>query len=82
MGCKSDTYSIINQRGQSMPLIQATIMEGRTQEQKEAFYQGITQVVVETLNVKPEQVRVIIQEVPKTHWAIGGVSVAERNAKP
>ena len=64
-----------------MPLIQATIMEGRTQEQKEAFYQGVTQVVVETLKVKPEQVRIVIQEVPKTHWAIGGVSVAERDAK-
>ena len=64
-----------------MPLIQATIMEGRTQEQKEAFYQGVTQVVVETLNVKPEQVRVVLNEVPKTHWAIGGVSVAERDAK-
>lgn len=64
-----------------MPLIQATIMEGRTQAQKEAFYQGVTQVVVETLNVKPEQVRVVLNEVPKTHWAIGGVSVAERDAK-
>lgn len=64
-----------------MPLIQATIMEGRTQAQKEAFYQGVTQVVVETLNVRPEQVRVVLNEVPKTHWAIGGVSVAERDAK-
>ena len=64
-----------------MPLIQATIMQGRTQAQKEAFYQGVTQVVVETLNVRPEQVRVVLNEVPKTHWAIGGVSVAERDAK-
>ena len=62
-----------------MPLIQATIMEGRTQEQKEAFFKGVTQVAVETLNVKPEQVRVVINQVPKTHWAIGGVSVAERD---
>ncbi|MEJ2612039.1 MAG: 2-hydroxymuconate tautomerase family protein [Candidatus Thiodiazotropha sp.] len=62
-----------------MPLIQATIMEGRTQEQKEAFFKGITQVAVETLNVKPEQVRVIINQVPTTHWAIGGISVAERD---
>ncbi len=62
-----------------MPLIQTTIMEGRSQEQKEAFYKGVTQVAVETLNVKPEQVRVIINQVPTEHWAIGGVSVAERN---
>ncbi len=62
-----------------MPLVQATIMEGRSQEQKEAFFKGVTQVAVETLNVNPEQVRVVINEVPKTHWAIGGISVAERD---
>lgn len=62
-----------------MPLIQATIMEGRTQEQKEAFFKGVTEVAVATLNVRPEQVRVIISEVPKGHWAIGGISVAERD---
>ena len=62
-----------------MPLIQATILEGRTQEQKEAFFRGVTQVAVETLNVKPEQVRVVINQVSKTHWAIGGVSVTERD---
>lgn len=62
-----------------MPLIQATILEGRTQEQKEAFFKGVTQVAVETLNVRPEQVRVVINQVPATHWAIGGVSVAERD---
>ncbi|MBT3048655.1 MAG: 2-hydroxymuconate tautomerase family protein, partial [gamma proteobacterium symbiont of Ctena orbiculata] len=65
-----------------MPLIQATILQGRTQMQKEAFYKGITQVVSETLNVKPEQVRVIIQEVPTSHWAVAGVSIAERDAQP
>ncbi len=62
-----------------MPLVQATIMQGRSQEQKEAFFRGVTQVAVETLNVKPEQVRVIINEVPTTHWAIGGISVSERD---
>lgn len=65
-----------------MPLIQATILEGRSQAQKEAFYKGVTQVAAETLNVKPEQVRVILQELPKTHWAIAGVSVAERGNHP
>jgi 4-oxalocrotonate tautomerase len=63
----------------AMPLVQATIMQGRSQEQKEAFFRGVTQVAVETLNVKPEQVRVIVNEVPTSHWAIGGISVAERD---
>lgn len=64
-----------------MPLIQATIIAGRSQEQKEAFFEKVTAVAVETLGVKPEQVRVVINEVPAEHWAIGGVSKAAINAR-
>lgn len=64
-----------------MPLIQATIIAGRSQQQKEAFFEKVTAVAVETLGVKPEQVRVVINEVPAEHWAIGGVSKATLNAR-
>lgn len=63
-----------------MPLIQVTIIEGRTLEQKNSFFEKITAVAVETLNVKEAQVRVVINEVPATHWAIGGVSKATIDA--
>ncbi len=64
-----------------MPLIQATIIAGRTLEQKNAFFEKVTAVAVETLGVKPEQVRVVINEVPAEHWAIGGVSKAVIDAR-
>lgn len=64
-----------------MPLIQATIIAGRTQAQKDAFFEKVTAVAVETLGVKPEQVRVVINEVPAEHWAIGGVSKAVLDAR-
>lgn len=60
-----------------MPLIQATILQGRSPEQKNEFFARVTQVAVETLNVKPEQVRVVIHEVAPEHWCIGGLSKAE-----
>lgn len=60
-----------------MPLIQATILQGRSVEQKNEFFARVTQVAVETLNVKPEQVRVVINEVAPEHWCIGGLSKAE-----
>jgi 4-oxalocrotonate tautomerase len=63
-----------------MPLIQVTIIEGRTVEQKNSFFEKVTAVAVETLNVKEAQVRVVINEVPPTHWAIGGVSKANIDA--
>ncbi|MFK5950456.1 MAG: 2-hydroxymuconate tautomerase family protein [Methylococcales bacterium] len=64
-----------------MPLIQATIIEGRSLEQKKMFYEKVTAVAVETLNVKPVQVRVVINEVPATNWAVGGISKADMDAK-
>ncbi len=60
-----------------MPLIQATILQGRTQEQKDAFFLEVTAAAVKNLNVRPEQVRVVINEVAPEHWCIGGVSKAE-----
>ncbi|KAA6183178.1 4-oxalocrotonate tautomerase [Thiohalocapsa marina] len=63
-----------------MPLIQATVIQGRTLAQKEAFYEGVTRVAAETLGVKPEQVRVVLTEVPAEHWAIGGVTKARLDA--
>ncbi|MET0049077.1 MAG: 2-hydroxymuconate tautomerase family protein [Sedimenticola sp.] len=64
-----------------MPLIQATIIQGRAPEQKSAFIELVTTAAVKTLNVKPEQVRVIINEVPAEHWGIGGVSKAVLDAR-
>ena len=64
-----------------MPLIQVTIIEGRTVEQKNSFFEKVTAVAVEALNVKKAQVRVVINEVPATHWAIGGVNKANIDAK-
>lgn len=64
-----------------MPLIHATIIEGRTLEQKNAFYEKVTAAAVETLNVKSAQVRVVLNEVPATNWAIGGISKAELDSK-
>ncbi len=64
-----------------MPLIQTTIIAGRTQQQKRAFFKQVTAVAVETLGVKAEQVRVVINEVPAEHWAVGGICKAELDAK-
>ncbi len=60
-----------------MPLVQATILEGRSQAQKEAFCHAVAEAAVEHLNVKLPQVRVIISEVPPQHWTVGGVTKAK-----
>ncbi len=61
-----------------MPLIQATIVEGRSLELKERLIRNLTEAVVQTLRVKPESVRIVLQEVPKAHWGAGGISMLRR----
>jgi 4-oxalocrotonate tautomerase len=60
-----------------MPIANIQILEGRPPEAKQALIRSVTAAIVEALKVKPESVRVIIQEIPPEHWGIGGVSAKE-----
>ena len=55
-----------------MPFAQIHIMEGRTEEQKRAVIEKVTAALVEAVGAPIETVRVLITEVPKTQWGIGG----------
>ncbi|MCQ6279241.1 4-oxalocrotonate tautomerase [Bacillus sp. EB600] len=61
-----------------MPLIQVNIMEGRPPEKIKALIENITDTVVETLDAPKQSVRVLVNEMPKTHWGIAGVPASER----
>ncbi len=57
-----------------MPFAQIFMIEGRTEEQKKAVIEKVTQALVEAVNAPKENVRVWIQDVPKENWGIAGVS--------
>ncbi|MBX5466179.1 MAG: 4-oxalocrotonate tautomerase family protein [Firmicutes bacterium] len=60
-----------------MPLAQIHILEGRSPEQKRQLMEEVTAAICRTLGAAPETVRVLVYELPKTHWAVGGVPMAE-----
>ena len=60
-----------------MPFAQIYLMEGRTEEQKRAVIEKVTAAVVEAVGAPKENVRVWIQDVPKTNWGIAGVSAKD-----
>jgi len=64
-----------------MPLIEVTLAEGRSPEKLRALISKLTEAVVQTDVAKKEAVRVILREVPKSHWAAGDETLAERAAK-
>ncbi|MGD6901543.1 tautomerase family protein [Bacillus infantis] len=55
-----------------MPIIQVQVLEGRSDEKIRELIAGITDSAVNILEVKPEQVRVIVQPVPMKYWDVGG----------
>ena len=60
-----------------MPFAQIYLMEGRTEEQKRAVIEKVTEALVEAVGAPKENVRVWIQDVPKTNWGIAGVSAKD-----
>lgn len=64
-----------------MPIIQLNIAEGRTVEQKAAAMAAITDAVVRTLDVRPEQVRILISEANPENFSIAGETMAMRMAR-
>lgn len=59
-----------------MPLIQVTMIEGRSADAKIALIRGLTDAAVEGTGAPRETIRVILQEVPGAHWGVGGVPKA------
>lgn len=64
-----------------MPIIEVTLAEGRTPEKLRALIHELTESVVRTGVAKKESVRVILREVPKTHFAAADETLAERADK-
>jgi 4-oxalocrotonate tautomerase len=73
--------SLITRHSKMMPIVRIDLLEGRDAARKAELMRRITEVMVEVLEVRPEQVRVLLSELPPEHWAIGGVSIAEREKK-
>lgn len=59
-----------------MPILRVEILEGRSEEKKAELIEQLTLTVSRVLDAPAQNVRVILYEVPKGHWGIGGVPVS------
>ena len=62
-----------------MPLIQITMLQGRTVEQKRKLAQRITDAMVEEANARREAIVVTFVEVSKESYASGGELMIDKN---
>ena len=61
-----------------MPLVQITMLSGRTTEQKRKLAQRITDVIVEEAGAARDAIIVAFHEVSKESYASGGVLIADK----
>ncbi len=62
-----------------MPLVQISLAAGRPPDQIRRLIAEVHDAVVRATSTDPARVRVLVQELPQTHWAAGGVTLAERD---
>lgn len=60
-----------------MPVVNVNVWEGIDQEKIEYLIENITKVFVD-LDIPADAVSVIVHEIPKEHWGVGGQTCAVR----
>ncbi|WP_020659945.1 tautomerase family protein [Amycolatopsis benzoatilytica] len=60
-----------------MPNVEISLAEGRTEQQIRDLISAVHEAVLATAGTRPEHIRVLVREVPQTHWATGNLTIAE-----
>jgi 4-oxalocrotonate tautomerase len=68
----------LGSEGEAMPLVQITMLTGRTADQKRKLAQRITDALVEEAGAKREAIVVTFHELSKESYASGGVLMADK----
>ncbi len=55
-----------------MPYVTVQMLEGRTDDQKKALIEKVTDAVVETTGAKKEKVVVFVEDIDKRYYGVGG----------
>ncbi|MBS4212546.1 MULTISPECIES: 2-hydroxymuconate tautomerase [Neobacillus] len=61
-----------------MPYVTVKMLEGRTEEQKKALVEKVTDAVSETTGAPKENITIFIEEMSKNHYARAGVRFSDK----
>lgn len=56
-----------------MPFVNIQFLEGRSDDQKKALVSEVTEVVSKNLKAPKENIHVILEEMKKTDYGVGGI---------
>ncbi len=60
-----------------MPYVTVKMLEGRSEEQKQAMVEKVTEAVSETSGAPKDKIVVFIEEMSKQHYAVGGKRLSD-----
>jgi 4-oxalocrotonate tautomerase len=60
-----------------MPLIEVTLVDGRSSEQIRSMMRAVHEAAARTLDIESEYINVIVRPVSPDHWSTGDVTVRE-----
>lgn len=55
-----------------MPIVDITMIEGRSAELKEQLIRKVTDAVEAAIGAPRATIRVVLREVPSSNWGVGG----------
>jgi 4-oxalocrotonate tautomerase len=62
-----------------MPIITVDMWAGRSVEQKRILVKELTEAYVRAMEASPNSVQVVLRDVPKSNWAVGGELYSDRD---
>jgi 4-oxalocrotonate tautomerase len=60
-----------------MPIVQISMIAGRTPEKKEQLIKKVTEAIVEVLQIPEERVHIVLNDVPKENIGRGGIPLSK-----
>ncbi len=61
-----------------MPFVEIKMWAGVPAETRKKMVQKVTEGITEAIKCPPEAVQVVVTQIPKEDWSIGGKSCSER----
>lgn len=60
-----------------MPIVTIDMIEGRSDDQKRNLVKEVTEAIVKTIDTKPENVTIVLRDLPKTNIGKEGKLLAD-----
>ncbi|WP_213667595.1 2-hydroxymuconate tautomerase [Staphylococcus capitis] len=61
-----------------MPIVNVKLLEGRTDDQLKDLVNEVTNAIEKTTGANKEAIHVVIEEMKKSHYAVGGVRKSDQ----